>query len=616
MKYIFPTRIAVLTVIMLSCIVSVYAQASLKVIPPRNVIAGQNFHIIYRLTNGEGTSLNAPAVNGCKLLTPRPGMSTMQSVQIINGQQSSSTTIDYTFTYRAEKDGTFTIPAASIDVDGKTLRTAQASFKILPPDKNAPRQQQGGYSNPMSIFDEYDAGEESRPEISKNDIFVRVILNKNHAYEGEAIECTLKLYTKFERINSFMVTSPPTFDGFLIDEIDTQAQLNQVEHYNGQNYITAVLKKCIIFPQKSGKLTINSGKYDLSVVQLERVSNGFFISARPVEKEVHLQPFSQSVEITPLPQPQPAGFTGAVGHYTFESSLSNSTPRTGEAISLRYIATGTGNIKYVTIPKPQIPSEFEQYTPKTDTNARIAGNTLTGTMTAEYTIVPQNVGKFKIPAQEFTYFDLAKKQYVTLTAAGYELEVAKGSGTTAYTDQHDIEAKNTDILHIKTGDKSLSKDHTPLISRWWYWALFAGLLIISIAGVAVARHQMRLDADVVGRRTSRANKVAKKRLRSAELFMKKHQSEQFYQEVLRALWGYLSDKLNIPVSQLTRQNIVDNLAHRGVSDEICNEIVVILDECEMARYTPDSSLDSNVEAIYDKAVQAINALDKSKLSPR
>ena len=259
---------------------------------------------------------------------------------------------------------------------------------------------------------------------------------------------------------------------------------------------------------------------------------------------------------------------------------------------------------------------IEMFRFKTGTPARIAGNTLTGTMTAEYTIVPQNVGKFKIPAQEFTYFDLAKKQYVTLTAAGYELEVAKGSGTTAYTDQHDIEAKNTDILHIKTGDKSLSKDHTPLISRWWYWALFAGLLIISIAGVAVARHQMRLDADVVGRRTSRANKVAKKRLRSAELFMKKHQSEQFYQEVLRALWGYLSDKLNIPVSQLTRQNIVDNLAHRGVSDEICNEIVVILDECEMARYTPDSSLDSNVEAIYDKAVQAINALDKSKLSPR
>lgn len=616
MKYFSSSRFAVFAVIVLSCMVSALAQVSFKVIPPRNVVAGQNFYIIYRLTNGEGSSLNAPAVNGCKLFSPRPGVSTMQSVQIINGQQTSSTTIDYTYTYRAEKEGTYTIPAASIEVDGKTLRTSQTTFKVLPPDKNAPRQQQGGYSNPMSMFDEYDAGESSRPEISKNDIFVRVILNKNHAYEGEAIECTLKLYTKFERINSFMVTSPPTFDGFLIDEIDTQAQLNQVEHYNGQNYITAVLKKCIIFPQKSGKLTINSGKYDLSVVQLERVSNGFFISARPVEKDVHLQPFSQSVEITPLPQPQPAGFTGAVGHYNFESSLSNATPRTGEALSLRYIVTGTGNIKYVTIPKPQIPSEFEQYTPKTDANTRIAGNTLTGTMTAEYTIVPQNVGKFKIPSQEFTYFDLAKKQYVTLSAPGYELDVAKGSGTTTYNEQRDIEAKNTDILHIKTGDKHQSLDHTPLVGRWWYWVFFAGLLIVCVAGVGVARHQMKLDADVVGRRTSRANKVAKKRLRSAEVFMKKHQSEQFYQEVLRALWGYLSDKLSIPVSQLTRQNIVDNLCRRGVSEDICNEVVTVLDECEMARYTPDASLDSSVEAIYDKAVQAINSLDKSKLSPR
>ena len=159
------------------------------------------------------------------------------------------------------------------------------------------------------------------------------------------------------------MTSPPTFDGFLIDELDTQASLNEVEHYNGQNYITAVLKKCIIFPQKSGKLTINSGKYDLSVIQLERVSNGFFISARPVEKEVHLQPFTQTINITPLPQPQPAGFSGAVGQYKFESTISSTTPRTGEAVSLRYIVTGSGNIKYIREPKPEIPSEFEQYTP-------------------------------------------------------------------------------------------------------------------------------------------------------------------------------------------------------------------------------------------------------------
>lgn len=601
------------TILAIFAAAAAFAQTSFQVVPPRNVIAGNVFYVTYRLTNGDGSGINAPAISGCKLLSPRPGVSTMQSVQIINGSQSSTTTEDYTYTYRAEKEGTYTIPPATISSGGKTYQTKQATFKILPPDSNAAAQQGGGgyYSQPS--VDNL-ASQDSQTKISKNDIFVRVILNKSHAYEGEAIECTLKLYTKFERINSFMMTSPPTFDGFLIDELDTQASLNEVEHYNGQNYITAVLKKCIIFPQKSGKLTINSGKYDLSVVQLERVSNGFFISARPIEKEVHLQPFTQTVNITPLPEPRPAGFTGAVGQYKFESQLSSTELRTGEAVALRYIVTGSGNIKYIHEPKPEIPSEFEQYTPKTDENTRIAGNTLTGTVTTEYTLVPQSMGEFKIPAQEFVYFDLAKKQYVTLTANGYTVKVAKGSGTTTSAEQRDIEAKNTDILHIKTGDKAQSHDHTPIIRFWWYWSIFGLLLVLSGIALWAYRRRIQLDADVAGRRTSRANKVARKRLKAAATFMKAHQSEKFYEELLRAMWGYLSDKLNIPASQLTRQNIVDTLTQRGVAPEVSQRVIGILDDCEMARYTPDSGLDSSVEAIYNAATEVINDMEKSKIA--
>ena len=587
--------------------VSLFAQTSFQVVPPRNVIAGNVFYVTYRLSNGNGSSLNAPAISGCKLLSSRPGVSTMQSMQIINGKQTSSNTEDYTFTYRAEAEGTYTIPAASIEVNGKTLHTQSATFKILPPDQ-APA---GQPSSPR--VDDIDS-QDSQSQISKNDIFVRVLLNKSHAYEGEAIECTLKLYTKFERINSFMMTSPPTFDGFLIDELDTQASLNEVEHYNGQNYITAVLKKCIIFPQQSGKLTINSGKYDLSVVQLERVSNGFFISARPIEKHVQLQPFTQTVEISPLPHPAPAGFSGAVGQYHFESSMSNTDLRTGEAVALRYIITGSGNIKYVKEPKPEIPSEFEQYTPKTDVNARIAGNTLTGTMSVEYTIVPQSVGDFKIAPLNFVYFDPAKKDYVTLTAQGYNLKVAKGSGTTMSSDQRDIEIKNTDILHIKTGDKNQSHTHTPRVYYWRYWCIFDCLLACFGISIWVYRRQLKLDADVAGRKVSRANKVARKRLKTAENFMKAHKSEQFYEELLKALWGYLSDKLNIPASQLTRQNIVDTLTRRGVPAELSDKVIKILDECEMARYTPDSSLDSSVEAIYNEATDTINEMERQKIS--
>jgi hypothetical protein len=607
-------KLLITLALILSIVAETVAQTSFQVVPPRNVIAGNVFYVTYRLTNGNGSGLNAPAISGCKLLSPRPGVSTMQSVQIINGNQTSSTTEDYTYTYRAEKEGTYTIPAASITSDGKTYQSKQATFKILPPDSNqaaSNNRNGGGYQSPR--VDNIDS-QDSQTKINKDDIFVRVILNKSHAYEGEAIECTLKLYTKFERINSFMMTTPPTFDGFLIEEMNTQAALNDVEHYNGQNYITAVLKKCIIYPQKSGKLTISSGKYDLSVVQLERVSNGFFISARPIEKSVHLQPFTQTVDITALPAGAPASFNGAVGQFKFESNMSSTTPRTGEAVSLRYIITGTGNIKFLKAPNPSIPNEFEQYTPKTDSNVRIAGSNMTGTVTVDYTLVPQSVGEFKIPEQQFSYFDPSRREYITLTAPGYSLKVAKGTGVSTNTEQSDIETKNTDILHIKVGDKHQSFNHTPIIRTWWYWTLLLALLLITLAGFLVYRRQLKLDADVVGRRTMQANKVARKRLKSAETHMKAHRSEQFYEELLKAIWGYLSDKLNIPASQLTRQNIVDTLTSRGFDQEVIDQLINLLDECEMARYTPDSSLDSSVEAIYDKATDTINTMEKAKQS--
>lgn len=602
---------------------SLAAQTSFQVIPPRNVIAGNRFAVTYRLSNGEGTSLNAPAISGCKLLNPQPGVSTSQSYQIINGQASSSSTVEYTFIYRAEEEGTFTIPAASIIADGKKLTSQPAKFTVLPADKATQGQQQGGYGygygrqpqQSVHVDDMASQDDTSRP-ISKDDIFVRIILNKSHAYEQEAIECTIKLYTKFQRINSFMMTSPPTFDGFLIEEVDTQAALNAVENYKGQNYVTAVLKKCIIFPQKSGKLIINSGKYDLSVVQIERVSNGWFISGRPVEKDVHLQPFTSTVDITPLPEPRPAGFDNAVGSFTFESRLSPEKLKTGEAASLEYIVTGTGNIKYLHEPKPELPTEFEQFTPKTDYRTRVSGATVTGTMVVDYTLVPQSVGTFRIPDQKFIYFDPAKRGYVTLTAPGYTMDIAKGTGTSVSAEQMEIEAKNTDILHIKTGTKNLSKVHQPVIFNWWYWAVPVLLVLALVTAVLVYGRQVRLNADVAGRRNARANKVARRRLRAAEKFMKARQPEQFYEAMLKAMWGYLGDKLSMPVSQLTRQNILETLLSRGVTQENADKVIEVLDQCEMARYTPDSSSEASVEALYEEATRTINSLEKSKFNKK
>lgn len=600
-------RLFVILALMISVAATALAETTFTVIPPRQVIAGNRFAVTFRLQNAEGSSLNAPQINGCTLLYG-PSTSTMQSYQVVNGQATSTSSIDYTYTYRADKAGTFTIGSASIVAEGKTLRTKEVQFKVLPADT-----QQSGQRPQVSV-DDYTTQTPDR-QVTNDDVFVRIILSKSQAYEQEAIECTIKLYTKYQ-ISSFMPTTQPSFDGFLIDEADVQPALNEMEHYRSQNYMTAILKKCIIFPQKSGKLTINSGRYDLTVVQYERINMGFFGSTRPVEKKIQVNSNSASVNILELPNPQPEGFNGAVGQFSIDSKLNGTSFRTNEAASLTYTIKGTGNIKYLKEPATDFPSEFELYTPKTDISSKVSGSNVTGSMTIEYTFVPQSVGKFTIGADEFVYFNPSSKKYVTLTTPSYNLDVAKGAGTSTSTVvKQDVKAKNTDILHIKLGDKSLSPTHTLIIRTWWYWTIYILLTAILTVSVVMAAKRIRLNADVTGRKLAKANKVARRRLKTAEGFMKSQQSDKFYEETLKAVWGYLSDKLSIPASQLTRQNIANELKDYGAPDELILRFIDVLDACEMARYAPTES-ENRLESIYQQASSAMNEMAEIKRSKR
>ena len=383
-----------------------------------------------------------------------------------------------------------------------------------------------------------------------------------------------------------------------------------METYNGQNYMTAVLKKCIIFPQKSGKLTINSGNYDISVVQYDNVNMGMFQVRQPKEAKIKVNSNSASINILPLPQPQPNGFTGAVGTFNIDSRLIGNSFRTNDPATLIYTISGTGNIKYVKEPVIDFPTEFEQYTPKNDIDAEVQGNDVTGRMTVEYTFVPQSVGDFTIGSNKFVYFNPQTKQYVTLNTPSYLIKVAKGVSAPVTTDQKDVENKNSDIRHIYLGDKNPMKQHHLVVFESWYWILYIGLLIVAGAVLAINRRNARLNADVTGRRTAKASKVARRRLKAAEGFMKSGDSDKFYEEMLRAIWGYLSDKLSMPVSQLSRDNISATLASKGYSEENANAIVAVLDDCEMARYTPDSS--SHMDSVYERGVNAINKLESNK----
>lgn len=586
---------------------------SFDVVQPRNVVEGNRFSLTFSLQNASGniTPPKAPALDGCTVLYG-PATSTMQSYQVVNGVATSSASTDYTFTYRADKAGTVTVPAVSITADGKHLSSRQTSFTILPPDKS--QQNQQAYGRGGAQVPQQNRQQSSDFNVGKDDVIVRIILSRSQAYEQEALECTIKLYTKYN-ISSFMPKTQPSFDGFLIEDLNVQAYLGEREHYNGSNYYTAVLKRCLLYPQRNGKLTINSGQYDLTVIRQIVINDWPFPRTVEQEHNIQVNSNSASVNVLPLPQPQPAGFNGAVGHFSIDSRIVGNNFRTNEAATMIHTISGTGNIKYLKEPAIDFPSEFELYSPRIENNARVSGNNMTGTMTAEYTFVPQSVGKFKIGADKFVYFDPAKKDYVTLTTPEYEIDVKQGvsapssSGTGA--DKQDIKAKNTDILHIKLGDKNPQKQHSFIINSWWYWTLYI-ILALALAGtIMVTARNMKAAADTTGRKLARANKVAKKRLKIAGDQLRQQQYDKFYEELLKALWGYLSDKLSLPASQLSRDNIAAILKEYGTSSELIDKLMSVIDECEMSRYTPQLSSEQ-AETVFNQASTVINDMESIK----
>ena len=523
------------------------AQVSFTVDAPRQVIEGNKFTITYVLRNGEGSSFQEPKVEGTTKLFG-PATSRSYSSQWVNGVSSSSTSEEYAITYRADKAGKYNVAAAKVQVDGKTYSTQPFTLEILPPDRTA-QNGQGGVQ-----IDNYDS-QRAGKEVSADDLFIRINLSKSSAYEQEAVVCTIKLYTKYQ-VSQFMPTLQPSFNGFLIEELPITSSLNNVERVNGQNYMVAELKKCILFPQQSGELEITSGNYDVTVVQYEAVRTLFGTMRQPVERQLSIKSNSQKINIKALPAPRPASFSGAVGKFSVETEIKPPVLKTYEASTLSYKVTGQGNIKYLKAPKIQFPAQFDVYDPQNNADAKPSGSTVSGTMTFEYTFIPQYVGKYEIPATEFTYFDPSAGKYVTLNTPKYDLSVAKGSGTAAQVPvDNNIEQKNTDILHIKTGDLGLQKEHVSFVAGWTYWLWYVLPTILLAAILIYYRKLLKERQNMALMRTKHANKLAKKRLKQAKAYMAASDSGKFYAELLNAIWGYLSDKLGIPVSELNKENI-------------------------------------------------------------
>lgn len=580
------------------------ADVSFTVDYPRQVVQGNKFQISYTLRNAEGSNFMAPDFEGATKLYG-PSMSTSHSMQWVNGVSSSSSTQEYTMTYRADKAGTYKVGAASVMVDGKQYSSKPFSIEILPPDKSA----SGGNQQQSVQIDKINT-QSAGKEVSSKDLFVRIIMSKTNVYEQEAVVCTIKLYTKYQ-ISQFMANIQPSFNGFLIEELPLSPNLNQVEHVNGENYMVAELKKCILFPQQSGKLTITSGTYDVTVVQYNSVRTFFGVMNQPVEKQLQVKSNTATVNILPLPTPKPASFNGAVGEFTVTTEIKPQVLKTYEAATYSYVIKGTGNIKYVKSPTIGFPSQFEVYDPQNNVNAKPTGNNVSGSVSIDYTFIPQFIGKYEIPGIEFTYFNPATKKYVTVNTPKYDLTVAKGAGAPSTVANKGIEQHNKDILHIKKGNTGLRKTHEYLVEGFSYWLWYIIPLALLGAILFIYRKTLKERSDLRMMKTKRANKVAKKRLKAAQQYMKAGDSNKFYAETLNALWGYLSDKLGIPVSELNKENIASELTGYGVSDEDVNAVLDVLNKCEFAQYAPELS-GNDMNSIFESAGDVMDKLENTK----
>ncbi len=576
------------------------AQASLEILPPRAVTEGGKFNVTVRLKNGEGKP-HAPEIPNCKLLY-EGGTSTQQSISFSGGRQESLYIVDYTYVYQALKAGTVTIPAVSVNSGGKQLTSNTVQLTILPPDKNAQAQGNTG-------------GRQQYPQhaedikISPEDMFIRVHLNRTQVYEQEPIVATVKIYSKLN-ISAFRTLNQPTFEGFFSEELPVSREPSY-EHINGNNYTSLELRKVILYPQKTGRLNIESGKYELTLVQYITRQIGFgFVDRVPVEKSVNTESNSASVNVIALPSPKPDSFSGAVGSFTAQATMDPLELRTNEASSYILTVKGSGNLKYLTTPKLSIPDGFDSFTPKTDIDARFTGNDMQGTYSVNYTIVPQHPGSFTIPANKFTYFNPKDKSYHTIDLPAFNMKVAQGAAVETGTEQTAIISGMTDIRHLRPIGE-ISKRPTRLFYAGWYWALYALCAIALGSTIFAYRRHIRMHRDVQGLKLARANKMASKRLRAAKQFMARKEADKFYMELNQAMTGYLSDKLGIPASQLLRENIAQKLAERGLEQPEVDSTIDILDECEMARFTPQHS-ETEMSNLFSRAAAAIKAIESAK----
>jgi BatD DUF11 like domain len=597
-------------IIQLLFIQVLYSQdVQFKAAAPLVVENGEQFRLTYTI-NQQISSFSAPKFDNFNFLGG-PTQSQSSSYNMINGKMSQTFELSYTYYFQAIKEGKFTIQPAQASIGGKVYSSNAVQIEVVKggkpvPKTNTPSDKPG--STPQQALPD---------DFNNEDLFLRVMVDKKTAFFGEAITATVKI---FSRVNLAQVGNavPPSFAGFFKNDMETQP-LNALvrENVNGQIYSTGVLQRFVLYPQKSGEIAIEPYKIDCIVQQVARNRNGSLLddffgpSVQNVKRTISSKSFK--IIVKPLPENKPAGFSGAVGDFSMKVNADKSLLKENDALTLKIEISGTGNIKLVESPRLNFPPDFEAYDPKVTSNISASGNS--GNKVFEYLAIPRHSGKFRIPPVEFAYFNPSTGSYKSVTSSDFNINVNKAdesqtANVVSGLSKEDVKFIGNDIRFIKTGKIILLPIGKSLAGSTLFYLYFPILFILFLSLTWLRRKQIRENADLALIRNRKASKIAKKRLKTAEVHLHSNQRGPFYDELLNALYGYLSDKLRISMAELSIEKATEQLQIKRTDESLVRSITALIDRCQYARYAP-SGEEGTLNEDYEAAAEIIGKLEQT-----
>lgn len=579
---------------------------------PDAVVVGDQFRLSYTVTTQKIKDFQAPSIKGFDVLMG-PSRSQQSNTQIVNGNVTSTSSITFTYILMANTAGEYTISGASIVADGNQMVSNSVKIKVLPQDQSSNGGQNSNSNNNSSIHSS------SGTTVSNQDLFITASASKTNVFEQEAFVLTYKIYTRESNLQ-LNNAKLPDFKGFHSQEIEMTTNAKWTpEHYQGRNYYTTVYRQFVLFPQQSGKLYIDPAQFQMTVgkpVQSADPFDAFFNGGSSVmEIKKNIATPKIAINVNPLPAGKPSDFSGGVGEFTISSSINSKELKTNDAITIKLVISGTGNLKLISNPEIKFPDDFEVYDPKVDNQVRLTREGLTGNKVIEYLAIPRHAGTYKIPGVSFSYFDIRYKSYKTLKTEEYVVNIEKGAGNADqvianFTNKEDLKVLGEDIRYIKQNEVTLQPKGSFFYGSMTYWLFYIIPALAFIIFFIIYRKQAAENANVAKVRTKKANKVATKRMKLAGKLLSENKKDAFYDEVLKALWGYISDKLNIPVSRLSKDNIEEKLRNHGVNEELIKGFLNALNDCEFARFAPGDE-NQAMDKVYSSSIEVISKMENS-----